>query len=154
MTVQSAAKAMKKVFAILRRCGRNYLTNSAKICHSGWPILCSEVSWGEIRAMLETKVKNGEELLKLSAAGSPADAAPGKAAIVLHDLTTEPEEETNRLGTRMSELTAEIGSLRNENQRLKAELREVKLVLSKIQIEELRKFEKVNSWLRSFKKMI
>jgi regulator of replication initiation timing len=54
----------------------------------------------------------------------------------------------------VSELTAEIGSLRNENQRLKAELREIKLVLSKIQIDELRKFEKVNSWLRSFKKMI
>jgi len=104
--------------------------------------------------MLETKVKNGEELSKLSAAESPADSAAGKAAIVLHDLTTEPEVETSGLGTRVSELTAEIGSLRNENQRLKAELREIKLVLSKIQIDELRKFEKVNSWLRSFKKMI
>jgi len=104
--------------------------------------------------MLETKVKNAEELAKLSAVESPADSAAGKAAIVLHDLTTEPEEEASRLGTQVSELTAEIGSLRNENQRLKAELREIKLVLSKIQIDELRKFEKVNSWLRSFKKMI
>lgn len=104
--------------------------------------------------MLETKVKNGEELAKLSAVESPPDSAAGKAAIVLYDLTTKPEEEAGRLATRVSELTAEIGNLRNENQLLKAELREIKLVLSKIQIDELRKFEKVNSWLRSFRKMI
>jgi len=109
---------------------------------------------GEIRDMLEIKMKNGEGFSECSAAESQEYSAGGKAVIVLHDLTTGPEEETSRLGTRVSELTAEIGSLRNENQRLKAELREIKLVLSKIQIDELRKFEKVNSWLRSFKKMI
>ena len=154
MTVQPAAKASKKFVAVLRKRGRNYLAASAEICHSRWPMLCSEVAWEEISAMWETKVKNGEELSKFSAVESPADSAAGKAAIVLHDLTTEPEEETSRLETRLSELTAEIGSLRNENQRLKAELREIKLVLSKVQIDELRKFEKDNSWLRSFKKMI
>ena len=109
---------------------------------------------GEISDMLEIKMKNGEGISECSAAESPADSAGGKAVIVLHDLTTDPEEETSRLGTRVSELTAENGSLRNENQRLKAELREIKLVLSKVQIDELRKFEKLNSWLRPFKKMI
>lgn len=104
--------------------------------------------------MLEIKMKNGEGFSECSAAESQEYSAGGKAVIVLHDLTTDPEEETSRLGTRVSELTAENGSLRNENQRLKAELREIKLVLSKVQIDELRKFEKVNSWLRSFKKMI
>ena len=104
--------------------------------------------------MLETKVNTREAKSKCATAESPADLGPGKAAIVLHDLTTASEVENTEAGTRVIELTAENDSLRNENQRLKAELREAKLVLSKVQIEELRKFEKVNSWLRSFKKMI
>jgi hypothetical protein len=52
----------------------------------------------------------------------------------------------------MAELNAEIGSLRNENQSLKAEMREMKLVLSKVQLSELRGLDKVNSWLRSLKR--
>jgi hypothetical protein len=51
-------------------------------------------------------------------------------------------------------LTREIGSVRHENQGLKAELREIKLVLSKVQLDELRGFEKVNSWLRSLKMVL
>ena len=62
-----------------------------------------------------------------------------------------PEAEISRLKTRVIELTVETGNLRNENQSLKAELREIKLVLSKVQLDELRGFEKVNSWLRSLK---
>ncbi|HUR70591.1 MAG TPA: hypothetical protein VMZ02_01310 [Candidatus Limnocylindrales bacterium] len=102
--------------------------------------------------MLDIKTKNEEGISKTSTTQVQSPAT-GQAAIVLHDLTTGPEAEANRLKTRVSELTAENGNLRNENQSLRAELREIKLVLSKVQIDELRKFEKVNSWLRSFKKM-
>lgn len=109
---------------------------------------------GEISDMLEIKMKNGEGISKCSAAESQAYSVAGQTVIVLQDHTAGPAEETSRLQTRVTELSAENGTLRNENQRLKAELREVKLVLSKVQIDELRRFEKVHSWLRSFKKMI
>ena len=103
--------------------------------------------------MLDIKTKNEEAISKTSTTQLRSAVTTGQAAIVLHDLTTGPEAEAGRLRTRVSELTAENGNLRNENQSLRAELREIKLVLSKVQIDELRKFEKVNSWLRSFKKM-
>ena len=104
--------------------------------------------------MMETKVKTGEGILKSSAAGAQPGSMAAQPVIVLHDLTTTPTQETSRRGTRETELTAELGNLRNENQRLKAELRDIKLVLSKVQIDELRSFERINSWLSSIKKMI
>ena len=55
-------------------------------------------------------------------------SAAGQSVIVLHDLTIGPETEISRLKTRVIELTVEIGNLRNENQSLKVELREIKLV--------------------------
>lgn len=101
--------------------------------------------------MSDRKVKKERGVSLSSTAQSPVEPAAGPNVIMLHDLTTGPEADIGRLKTRLSELTVEIGTLRNENQSLKAELREIKLVLSKVQLEELRGFEKVNSWLRSLK---
>ncbi len=104
--------------------------------------------------MLEIKTNNGEVISEVSAAKLLTDSATGRAVIVLHDLTRGAETEASQLRKQVNELSEENGSLRHENQRLKAELREIRLVLSKVQIDELRRFEGVNSWLRSFKKMI
>jgi hypothetical protein len=106
---------------------------------------------GESTAMSNQKAKHEDAASRSSATESQPDSAAGQGVIVLHDLTTGPEADIGRLKTRLSELTVEIGNLRNENQSLKAELREIKLVLSKVQLNELRGFEKVNSWLRSLK---
>lgn len=104
--------------------------------------------------MLEIKTNNGEVISEFSAAKLLTDSRTDEAVIVLHDRTTAAEKEASLLQIQVNELSAENGSLRHENQRLKAELREVRLVLSKVQIDELRRFERVGSWLRSFKKMI
>ena len=101
--------------------------------------------------MSNQKAKHEEATSTSSTTESQPDSAAGQSVIVLHDLTTGPEADIRRLKTRLSELTVEIGALRNENQTLKGELREIKLVLSKVQLNELRGFEKVNSWLRSLK---
>ena len=101
--------------------------------------------------MSDRKAKHEGAKSRSSVAESQPDSAGGQVVIALHDLTTGPEADAGRLKTRLSELTVENGTLRNENQRLKAELREIKLVLSKVQLNELRGFEKVNSWLRSLK---
>ena len=101
--------------------------------------------------MLDQKAKHEEAISRSSKTEAQPDSARGHDVIVLHDLTTGPDAENRRLKTRLSELTIELGTLRNENQSLKAELREIKLVLSKVQLNELRGFEKVNSWLRSLK---
>ena len=102
--------------------------------------------------MLDRKTTEEEVFSRSSAAPSQPVPAAGQNVIVLHDLTSGPEAEVGRLKSRMVELNAEIGSLRNENQSLKAEMRELKLVLSKVQLSELRGLEKVNSWLRSLKR--
>ena len=101
--------------------------------------------------MLNDKAKPEEANSRPPNTELQLESAAGQGVIALHDLTRGPEADVSRLKTRLGELTVEIGTLRNENQSLKAELREIKLVLSKVQLEELRGFEKVNSWLRSLK---
>ena len=104
--------------------------------------------------MSDQKMRNEDEILRSSAAQSQPDPATGQTGnvIALHDLTNSPEAEISRLKMRLIDSTREVGALRNENQSLKAQLRDVKLVLSKVQIDELRGIEKASSWLRSLKK--
>lgn len=104
--------------------------------------------------MLDYKAKHEEANSRPPNTELQPESAEGQGVIVLHDLTTGPDAEISRLKNRVSELTREIGSLRNQNQGLTAELREIKLVLSKVQLDELRGFEKVNSWLRSLKMVL
>ena len=103
--------------------------------------------------MLNKKTTEEEVFSRSSAAPSQPVPAAGQNVIVLHDLTSGPEAEVGRLKSRMVAESGGIGSLRNENQSLKAEMREMKLVLSKVQLSELRGLDKVNSWLRSLKRM-
>ncbi len=84
-----------------------------------------------------------------------AASTPKSAVIALHDLRTGADAEVHRLESRVIGLTEEIERLRSENQKLTAanqklntELRESKLLLSKVQVDELRGLERVNSWLR------
>ena len=93
-----------------------------------------------------------ESLSRLSTSESEPVPTAGQTVIVLHDLTSGPEAEIGRLRTRVMELTDEIGSLRKENQGIKAEMREIKTVLSKLHLNELRGLDKVNSWLRALKR--
>lgn len=100
---------------------------------------------------LEEKLPPGRDASVLA---QSASAAPS-AAIPLGDLRTGPEAVIQRLEFRLASLTEELGKKcdRNDqlaaaNRRLDAELREAKLLLSKVQMSELRVFEKSLSWLR------
>ena len=119
----------EKFFAAWRDRTRKCLTGIGKIWHCRWPTLCCKLPWGA-SAMLDRKTTEEEVFSRSSAAPSQPDPAAGQNVIVLHDLTSGPEAEVGRLKSRMVELNAEIGSLRNENQSLKAEMREMKLVLT------------------------
>ena len=90
--------------------------------------------------------------------GAGAAATP---VIALHDLRMGPEAEIERLSAQLASLTADMNNLRAENQKLTAnkeiltaELLEMKLVMSKLQADELRDLEKGNSWLRPFKMLL
>ena len=144
------SKGCEKLSAALAIHAFDYLAARTKFWHCRWPTLCSELPRG-LTSMLEQKAKREEATARSSTTKSQPDSSTGHSVIVLHDLTPGPEAEISRLKTRVIELTVETGNLRNENQSLKAELREIKLVLSKVQLDELRGFEKVNSWLRSLK---
>ena len=109
------------------------------------------------KAQTEEKLRHRADSIS-QAKGDPTMVSP---VIALHDLRTGPEAEIQRLGARVADLTEEIGGLRHENQKLvldnqnlRSELLEIKLVLSRLQIDELRGLEKVNSWLRSFKMLL
>ena len=113
--------------------------------------------------MLDRKAQTEEKLRHRADSISQAKGGPTMVSpvIALHDLRTGSDAEINRLEDREASLTAEIGNLRQENQKLildnqnlRSELLEIKLVLSRVQIDELRGLEKVNSWLRSFKMLL
>ena len=107
--------------------------------------------------MLDRKAKQEEKLRPQagSQAMTKVDVAAKPVIIALHDLRTGPEAEIHRLEVRVATLVEEIGHLRGENQKLTAanekldsDLREIRLLLSKVQIDELRGLERVNPWLR------
>ena len=107
--------------------------------------------------MPEQKEKLGDKsrLDRASQSESNADAATTLGVIELHDLRTGPDAEFRRIEGQVIGLGQEISQLRGENQRLMAanqkldaELRDVKMLLSKVQITELRRLEKVSTWLR------
>jgi len=86
------------------------------------------------------------------------DPVARPTVIELQDLRTGPDTEVHRFDARVASLSEEISHLRSENQKLtaanhklNADLREIKLLLSKLQIKELHGLEKVDSWLRSLK---
>lgn len=85
--------------------------------------------------------------------GAKPNGAAQAAVISLNDLRSGSEVEIQRLETRVTVLSEELGVVRNLNQqlaaanlRLDAELKGAKLQLSKVQIKELRSFEKSLSW--------
>ena len=89
-----------------------------------------------------------------------AGAAP-RPAIALDDRRMGPEAEIERLNAQLASLTADMDKLRVENQKLTADkqiltadLLERKLIMSRLQADELREHEKGNSWLRPFKMLL
>lgn len=94
-------------------------------------------------------------------AAESVENAPGdsnRLFIELDDRTVGPEAEINRLKSKLLTVSEEISQLRHENvklesehQNLKAEFREFKLVLAKLEIKELRAVERVSSWMRSLR---
>lgn len=94
-------------------------------------------------------------------AAESVENAPGdsnRLFIELDDRTVGPGAEINRLKSKLLTVSEEISQLRHENvkleseyQNLKAEFREFKLVLAKLEIKELRAVERVSSWMRSLR---
>jgi hypothetical protein len=73
--------------------------------------------------------------------------------IELHDLTTGPEAEINRLKSNMLTLLEEMNQIRRQHaglladhQKLTGELREIKLVLAKVHAKELSSIERQKAW--------
>jgi len=89
---------------------------------------------------------------------TPADSS--RPVIELGDLTTGAEAEVNRVKSNMIALSAEISRIRSEHvglasdyQRLTGELRDIKLVLAKVHVKELRTIERRNSWMESLRQL-
>lgn len=115
--------------------------------------------------MPENKSRKAKFLHKLRAQEDPTAEAdvdsstePNRPIIELDDRTVGPEAEINRLKAKMITVMEEIRQLRNDNvklatdhDKLKSEFRELKLVLARLEVKELRAVERVNSWMRSFK---
>jgi len=87
---------------------------------------------------------------------TPADSS--RPVIELGDLTTGAEAEVNRVKSNMIALSAEISRIRSEHvglasdyQKLTGELRDIKLVLAKVHVKELRAIERRNSWMESLR---
>jgi hypothetical protein len=89
---------------------------------------------------------------------TPADSS--RPVIELGDLTTGAEAEVNRVKSNMIALSAEISRIRSEHvglasdyQKLTGELRDIKLVLAKVHVKELRTIERRNSWMESLRQL-
>lgn len=87
---------------------------------------------------------------------TPADSS--RPVIELGDLTTGAEAEVSRLKSGMIALSGEISQIRGEHvslasdyQTLTGELRDIKLVLAKVHVKELRAIERCSSWMESLR---
>jgi hypothetical protein len=114
--------------------------------------------------MPDTKNRKAKLLHKLHAQEDPTAKAdvdsstePNPPIIELDDRSVGSEAEINRLKSKLITVMEEINQLRNENlkfsmdhEKLKSEFRELKLVLARFEVRELRAVERVNSWMRSF----
>ena len=112
--------------------------------------------------MGDTKSRKAKIVANLRAQPDEADVDSSteldRAIIELDDRSVGPEAEINRLKSKVITVMEEISQLRNQNlklamdhDKLKTEFRELKLVLAKLEVKELRAMERVNSWMRSFK---
>jgi len=106
------------------------------------PVNCGRQTDSEVEAAEET----------------PADLS--RPVIELGDLTTGAEAEVNRVKSNMIALSAEISRIRSEHvglasdyQKLTGELRDIKLVLAKVHVKQLRTIERRNSWMESLRQL-
>jgi hypothetical protein len=81
----------------------------------------------------------------------PAAAAPSHPVIVLDDRTVGPESEIHRLKSQLFSVTSKLDQARSENDKLREQLIEIRHVLAKVELKDLRAFERVTSWMRSFR---
>jgi hypothetical protein len=126
----------------------------------GWQVADSEAK-GIYRNMMDGEAETRKRPRQQPEPKADGVGVSARPVIALHDLRMGPEAEIERLKTQLATLTVELDNLRSEHQRLiagkqilTAELLEMKLVLSKIQADELRGLEKGNSWLRPFKMLL
>jgi hypothetical protein len=112
--------------------------------------------------MPDTENRKAKFLHKLHAQEEPTaksgvdSTEPTPPIIELEDRSVGPEAEINRLKSKLITVTEEISQLRNENlkfamdhEKLKSDFRELKLVLARFEVKELRAVERVTSWMRS-----
>jgi len=111
--------------------------------------------------MMDRKTQILERLRQQQDAYANGAGAASGPVIALDDLRVGAEAEIERLKTQLASVTAEVDKLRAENQKLTAdketltaELLERKLIMSRLQADELREHEKGNSWLRPFKMLL
>ncbi len=127
---------------------------------TGWQLADSEGK--EIyRNIMDRKAQTRERPRQQPEPKADGVGAAARPVIALHDLRMGPEAEIDRLKAQLATLTVDLDNLRSENQKLIAdkqtltsELLEMKLVMSKLQADELRGLEKGNSWLRPFKMLL
>ena len=103
---------------------------------------------GKSRQQPNSEVETAEE--------TPADSS--RPVIELGDLTTGADSEVHRLKSSMLALSGEFSQIRSEHvglasdyQKLTGELRNIKLVLAKVHVKELRAIERRNSWMESLR---
>ena len=113
---------------------------------------------GGVHVMMDRKAQVRERLRQQSESKVDGVGSAATPVIVLDDRSTGPEAENHRLKAQLASLNADLDKLRAENQKLisdkqilNTELLEMKLLMSKLQVDELRGLERNNFWLRPFK---